>query len=881
MTHVDNTSASLSRQAQIYAEQIKVNQAAGSSMDKAVQDVRMTFERLLGPDADREADIDAAHRHIRAELERPIEYLGGYSVRKTPRPEWYGGPKGSDRYWPKLRGYLTEIKKWPADTVAKIDETSSEIVGLLSNPAQTEFRGRGLVVGYVQSGKTANMTAVMAKAADAGYRFIIVLAGLTNSLRLQTDARFHADLIDRDQHGWRWHTTPVINGDLALTAKPNFPVVDEVQLAVVKKNVTPLRKLRKMLQETPRNNLSRLPVLIIDDECDEASVNSSEYDITSINKLIRQILHQLPRVQYVGYTATPFANVLINPYADHGGMDDLYPEDFITSLPKPEGYFGAADLFGDDLLDADAEGGENSALDMIRTILPDEVPLLRPPSRAAQSTFQPELTPSLEAALRYFLLATACRRIRGQDDQHSSMLVHTTVYTAVHRTTAELVGLWRQETLVQLANRDAQLLQELEELWSAETARLPAGRFKRTPVDFADLKPILHEVLEEIEIIVENGRSDARLDYTSGPKKYIVVGGSVLARGLTIEGLMVSLFLRSSSQYDTLLQMGRWFGYRIGYEDLPRIWMPADLEGAFRDLARVELEIRDEIAQYVERKVNPKEVAVKIRQIPGMAVTAAGKMFHARRCDISFSNKHPQTIRFRHKDKDTVRENWNAASTLFSEAIGEGPLETVDGGRLVRGVSHETVRSFLRAYKAEPNFQKDEILDYLEKEVRRRDDPIRHWNVAVVEPARGDKAAVALGPLEDVRLSTRARMEELRDGAADIKALMSRGDILIDTELRRAGSWEELKRARGEAIGEPVPLLLVYPIDRASEPRKKGGDRRALDAVDHLIGIGIVLPDRGEAFSYVSVALEQEDASETEDLAAELEEIDAAEAVEG
>lgn len=863
-----------SSQVTAWIRMIRKEQAAGHDLETAAAEARATFENMLGSslDAQQEANWGAAREQIREALARPVEFLGTLSLRQPRRPQWYSLPAGGGVHWPALEAYLLTRKGWKPESIASIDRSSTEVVSLLENPAQSSFRGRGLVVGYVQSGKTANMTATIAKAVDAGYRFIIVLAGMTNALRRQTQRRLEDDLLKRHRHSWMLHTTDENTGDFRTPANRWFVVTEQVQVAVVKKNVTPLRQLIRTIEKTIPAHRERLPVLIIDDECDQASVNAGgQFNITQINQQIRTLLALLPRAQYVGYTATPFANVLINPEKPAGGLDDLYPEDFITALPLPDDYFGPESLFGRDPIDADHEQPDERGLNMIRTVKGKEVAFLRPASARGRHAFEPQMTPSLRRALRYFVLSTACRYLRGHRDQHCSMLVHTTVYTNTHHRLADVIRTWIAEFRTELASPAVH--DRLERLWQSETARVDPEQFGRTTPSYAEIRPLLTEVLGDLEVVVENSASDSRLDFTNGPKKYIVVGGSVLARGLTIEGLTVSLFVRSSSQYDTLLQMGRWFGYRPGYEDLPRIWMTPDLEEAFRDLATVEAEIRADMSVYREQDVTPADFAVRIRQIPGMTITSASKMIAAEACDISFSGEHLQTIRFQHRNETLLGENWTAGGRLIDRALSEAPLETVTGGRLIKGVSLDTALEFLRSYKASAKDSFSQaLLDYIEAEAQRADAPFQTWNVGIVEPRNGQVSTEALGGLGPVTLVRRARLNiERADGAADIKALMSRRDVLLDvTTPTTASDWRGVKRARQREVGDRTPLLLLYAIDKLSEPAKDTNYRTALDAQADVLGVGLVLPERGQRRSYVRVRLPQEDAEETEDITADL-----------
>ncbi len=859
-------------QVQGWARSIRKEVAAGHALDVAVNEARASFEaQQAGPlDHQQQSNWLAARDLVRDELNRPLENLQRVSLRKPRRPHWYSPPLDGGMHWSSLAAYLQERRGW-ADAVASIDATSTEVVSLLENPNQTVFRGRGLVVGYVQSGKTANMTATIAKAVDAGYRFIIVLAGLTNALRKQTQRRLNADLFERHRHSWLLHTTEDDTGDFRIPANRWFVVAEQAQVAVVKKNVTPLRRLLATIKQTIPSHRDRLPFLIIDDECDQASVNAGgQFNITRINGQIRELLTLLPRAQYVGYTATPFANVLINPESQPNVMDDLYPEDFITPLPKPEGYFGPEVLFGRDAIDADEETPDANGLDMIRHVFQREAAALRPASVATRFNFAPTMTPSLRRALLYFLLATACRYHRGQHDQHCSMLVHTTTYTIPHDRLAGVIRAWLTTFATEFAAGRHD--ERLKRLWASEASRVPASTFGLAPASYEDLRPHITTLLRDLEVVVENSDSESRLDFTAGPKKYIVVGGSVLARGLTIEGLTVSLFVRSSSQYDTLLQMGRWFGYRPGYQDLPRIWMTAELADSFRDLATVEAEIRSDMAVYRDEDRTPADYAVRIRQIPGMTITAASKMIHAEACDVSFSGEHLQTIRFPAHDSAVLRANWGAAGALAAAAAAVAQIEPGNGGRVIRGVPLAAVMQFLRTYQSSQKDRFELLTTYITEESTKPDAPFAAWNIGIVEPAAGILSVQPLGAFGPVRLVTRSRLAIQRaDGFADIKALMSRADVLIDVNSNvRGADWRTIKRARQDIVGARTPLLLLYAINRNSAPAAGSVMRAPLDAVQDVLGVGVVMPDRGLLRSYVRVRLPAEDAEETEDLSADL-----------
>lgn len=849
-------------------------------VDAAIKSVTDDLEILLpGFSTSHAEDLRLARIEVEKQFDA-IEILHRRSVIRK-RPDWYFGPRPTDLHWPVLKQFLID-KGWDEDDVEGIDEASNEVVSLLNNPRDEQFTCRGLVVGHVQSGKTANMTAVIAKALDAGYNTIIVLAGLTNKLRYQTQLRMFRDLVKRRPLNWQILTPNEVDLDFRAPPQGGFlSHTDKAQLAVVKKNVSPLGQLKLAIEETLPAHLRRLKVLIIDDECDQASVNASskELDMTAINQRIRELLKMLPAVSYVGYTATPFANVLIDPYRvdEHGGeeLDDLYPEDFITALPTSDNYFGTAKLFGIPPDDAENEMPEEEGLDMIREVPEEDESALQPVGRDERDSFYPEMTPSLQEAILYFLACCAARRARGDADEHMTMLVHTSAYVVAHQRVAKVISGWVEQHSDELVNPNAEMGRELAAVWEEERDRLPDDITDAPEVSLEDVFRFLPEVLAAIEFPVENGPSDDRIDYDRGekneqpPKTCIVVGGSILARGLTLEGLMVSYFLRTANQYDTLLQMGRWFGYRPNYEDLPRIWMPEELKLRFRNLARVEAEIRNDISRYSEQDLTPMEVAVRIRAIPGMAITGATKMRAARTCSISFWGTHRQTFRFEHRNAAALQKNWQAGADLLGAATSLG-LEDKDWrNRLWRNVPRSLILNFFEEYVshgAHSELDSDVLMPFL----KQADERLKAWNVGIVEPNNGVQSENELGPIGRVRMVNRARLKD-SGTSADIKALMSKGDIRLDCPagMDASGGWEDLKDRRLASIGQ-VPLLLLYGIDRNSEPKRPSKVREPLDAVQDVLGFGIVFPGSiTEGANFVSVPLQTISADEIEEIDAE------------
>lgn len=759
---------------------------------------------------------------------------------------WYTGPREGDRWWPQVSAVLSRAGD---DVVQSVDKASSTVVAHLSPPNVRELKKKGLVVGYVQSGKTANYTAVMAKAADAGYRLFIVLSGLHNNLRKQTQARLEADLFDDD---WVRLTSmsadfgSVVGGSALLNA--NKPIV-----AVVKKNGTRLAKLRDWLRDVPREIRARCPVLILDDEADQATPNSESFAKarSAINRLLGEIWEEVPSGTYLGYTATPFANVFMDPDLEA----DFYPKNFIIDLPRADAYFGAERVFGRQAVD-DADQPEDG-LDMVRHVpMDDEAALTPTGTQADREAFDPELPRSLEEAIDWFLLATAIRRARGQL-AHSSMLIHTTHYVAPHFAMRD-----RVRHHLKLADPADP---RFEALFNAEAGRVAGERTSPMP-SWAAVEAWLPGVIESTRVVADNGRSEERLDYDQTdaagqpiPLTVIAIGGATLSRGLTLEGLVVSFFTRSSNTYDTLLQMGRWFGYRVGYEDLPRIWMPEGLAQDFRFLALVEEEIRRDMRSMEKAGITPDEYGVRVRSHPGrLEITA--KRGVSRPVRVSFAGQRRQTFILEEHDEATLRVNLEATRRLIRDRIGAARFRTGEVGKarwIAEDVSAAVVADFIREYSfhpSQPSLSSELVAGWI-----LRSAPQIPWNVVIAGSSTAkldDSRNLDLGLGAAIPPVNRAPLAQPSNGTANIKALLSARDWTADLAMEHVqpllGEKPDYEAARWALTGHG--LLLVYPIDRGSVPMGaalKLHTRRDMQAPVDLIGLGLVFPrPDGEADAY-------------------------------
>ncbi len=817
----------------------------GAHPDEAFSDTLNVF----GPD-----DAKVARNAAKAEIHRIYILRDPPILADNELVEWYPGPGPNDKYWPSLVKYLQNQRGWGQPAIDELDRASTQVVSRIAPPGMPAIRTRGLVVGYVQSGKTANFTAVIAKAADVQYRLFVVLSGLTNALRNQTQQRLEKELTSQVPGGWMTLTTADsdFSGKIPMKAdavlnQGNGPRV----LAVLKKNGNRLKRFIKWLEGTHPDIRRNCAIMVIDDEADQASINTSKNDAerSKINALLVRLLREMPKVAYVGYTATPFANVLNEP----PGTDSLYPSNFIITLPRPKAYFGPEKIFGRERINTEEEEADIDGLDMVRPIDDEEADALR----AGTSDGDVEVPASLDLALRYFMMATAARLAREGSIDFSTMMVHTTQRVAGHNLISEAVAQHGARLAERFATNDGVFIGELREQWLHESKRVtPVEAESRSrPATFDMLLPHLASVLNSTEVIVDNYLSPARLDFSRPGRVIVVVGGNTLARGLTVEGLVTSYFIRSSTAYDTLMQMGRWFGYRPGYEDLPRIWMTEELRDYFFDLATIEEEFRAEVRRYT-LGLTPRQFGPRIRTHPALMITSRLKMQAAIKAYVSYGGMRCQTILFHHRDRAWLGRNLIAARDLLSAAKSSAQhvMGPKDGHLKLLDVPVSDVLRFFEAYAFHPQsreLQSELLLKYIR--AQNQEDALKQWNVVVIGQSDETKRGAWETGMGSVGLINRSRMVDGhpdKSTTANIKSLMSRVDIvadLADAEKFTKLSHEELQKLRNERLPRHG-LLLLYPIARDSVPvAKKDGtpneQREGLQALEHVMGIAVVLPE--------------------------------------
>lgn len=668
-------------------------------------------------------------------------------------------------YWKRYREHLIRTGL-PKDVVIKLDAITDNTLGRMGNPQKNvAWDSKGMVVGHVQSGKTANYTGLICKAADAGYRLIIVIAGIHNNLRNQTQQRIDEGFIGRDtgrmskagksnrrvgvglfdDRNVPVSLTTTIDDFKKAVATTNKSQIDSYKVPVVlviKKNYSTLGNLIDWLKENSSHGDEEMisqPMLLIDDEADNASINTKygKKEVTRINGQIRELLGLFHRSCYVGYTATPFANIFIDPDQEDDMLgEDLFPRDFIIGLDAPSNYFGGSKVFLEGIPDDDSDPEFIRYIDDNEDILPVKHKIDHELN---------ELPVSLTDALRAFLVARTIRNLRGQADKHASMLVNASRFTRVQG----LLRIRLHEVLDNIQNslrvngakgdsadRDPEIA-ALKAIWAEE--------FSCSGFDWPEVRAALHGAVASAKVVeVNSSRND--LDYSTAGKQgitVIAVGGFSLSRGLTLEGLTTTWFLRNTMMYDTLMQMGRWFGYRMGYDDLCRIWMPREAVSWYAHIAAATEELHQELRLMESAKATPKQFGLAVRSHPSaLMVTARNKLGSGKKTvAIGLSSNFVETARLTSNAED-LQKNRAASETFVSRLRygGHSPenAEKVTGGYLLKAVPVETVDDFLLAWvNADESIttQIDPIRNYIRK---RQDDELAEWDVHIATLKTGD-----------------------------------------------------------------------------------------------------------------------------------------------
>lgn len=819
---------------------------------------------------------------------------------------WLNDEKANINFelWNRYKLFMSEND--PSFPINDLDDFTDKILDKCVNPKKDgSWDRRGMVVGHVQSGKTSNYVGLVNKATDAGYKVIIIIAGTISSLRRQTQERIDLGYIGRNSSAFiRENENRVIGvgkyktntdiysltssyyksgdeGDFnqKIATRLNIPIGKNPVVFVIKKNKSILENLidwfskdvnAKLIDGMPK--LFDVPALIIDDEADSASVNASRdiNEIKTINRLIRTLLNIFNQNTFVGYTATPYANLFISQ--DHNEElttivkgkqykigEDLFPRDFIINIKAPTNYIGAAKIFGYENSKPELT---KEPLDIFREISDYDPPFFRTINRENKDILPEYLPPSLERAIKSFILTCAIRRVRGHENKHNSMLIHVALLVRWIDRVAYLVNEKTKEYQDAIQSEDNTLLKDLKEIY--ETDFLPTTRNVLENLDYTDIRIKEHnwEVVKKelkpaalkIDVRSVHGtRSTTNLEYHNiqeidysryekeGKSLYVIaVGGSRLSRGITLEGLSVSYYIRTTRMYDSLMQMGRWFGYRPGYVDLCRLYTTNQIFEWFNHITMATEEMRNDFDEMTATHQRPKDFRLKVRNHHGLlTITSLNKLYFAEDIEISFSGENPQTYCLL-KTKKAIENNFDALKSLIT-TIGlptkENRTETSKGK--VRYLFYpnsnvDSVCTFIDRFKIDqPSINNATLSEYISTQAR--NNRITEWSICIVsntdekvfinryennpDESRSPKDDVMTYDLdcnqETITLGCSVRNQPKNSRGSEFYLIAKNQiddlkDRQVDLSIKTNTTSKEIKEQRAS---EKKGLILIYALD--------------------------------------------------------------------
>jgi hypothetical protein len=823
---------------------------------------------------------------------------------------WLNDEKANINFelWNRYKLYMA--KNDPSFPVNDLDDFTDKILDKCVNPKKTgSWDRRGMVVGHVQSGKTSNYVGLINKATDAGYKVIIIIAGTISSLRRQTQERIDSGFVGRSssdflekklnsivgvgQYQVYTEIYPLtssfyVKGDEGdFNQKARIPIGKNPVVFVIKKNKGILEKLIDWLSRdvnirnvdgTPK--LFNVPALIIDDEADSASVNASKSieDIKTINKLIRTLLNLFNQNTFIGYTATPYANLFISQEYNEEKTtevknktykigEDLFPRDFIINIKAPTNYIGAAKIFGYENANSELT---KEPLDIFREINDFDPPFFRTINRENKDVLPEYLPPSIERAIKSFILTCAIRRVRGHENKHNSMLVHVALLVRWIDRVAYLVNEKTKEYKNAIQSEDETLINELKEIYEKDF--LPTTQNVLENLDYIDIR-IKQHAWEEIKNELKNAvlkidvrsvhgtRSTTNLEYHNIEEidynrhenglSVIAVGGSRLSRGITLEGLSVSYYIRTTRMYDSLMQMGRWFGYRPGYVDLCRLYTTNQIFEWFNHITMATEEMRNDFDEMTATHQRPKDFRLKVRNHHGLlTITSLNKLYFSEDVEISFSGENPQTYCLS-KTKSAIENNFNALKNLVS-TIGfptkENRIENKGKTRCLfyPNTNIDALCNFIDAYKIDqPSINNATLSDYIRTQSRAN--KIKEWSICILSnsddrifidyqgktPSKERKPNETLATYElkhnneVITMGCTVRNQQIGRGGEfyliSKNQIDQTGDRFFDLSKHKDYSKMAYAEIKAQRQLEKKGLLLIYALDERGTPNVNNG----------------------------------------------------------
>lgn len=809
-------------------------------------------------------------------------------------------PTGYASSWEKYKTYLK--KKMSPDSIANLQKSCHWILNHLLDDTRNYGEVKGLVTGSVQSGKTANMEGLISMAADYDWNFFIILSGTIDNLRKQTRDRFKDDL-QNSEGGVLWRVLDFnsedknfLEDELKLNSLSGSKNYANRYLTVCLKNKKRLEKLIDWLYSDPKRT-GKLRIVVIDDEADQASINTAEItpdeeqERCAINQMIVNLVNgrksdgsipagnlKFQSMNYISYTATPYANVL-----NEGPGASLYPKDFICTLPEAHEYFGAKVIFGN-------EEEECPGLPVVRRIPPSDEEILKQVHKEQRF----DLPDSFKKAIAWFLCASSIQRRRGTK-KSISMLIHTASIQNYHFVVYERVQSWLTKTDdvldfckniydielhsvtkddLRLANPEYGFIDEISEDYP-EYIDIE-GEIKELLSDIRNIKLDDEKKLEYgngIHLCVDNCRAnkeadeginlrivypkDEQLETMEKAPVFIVIGGNTLSRGLTIDGLVCTYFARKSNLADTLMQMARWFGYRKGYELLQRIWMTDSAVEKFEALTKIDMDLKREVERFMEQGVSPSKFGPRIRNIPEIAkfrITSKKKSQQAEYDDFDFCGDSYETTDF--EDGSQIENNLKITETYISNLLEMSPPRHSDCAKawIWDSIPYYQIRDeFLKLYTISKHSSLYSNLPFFSQWIdsMNAEGKFVNWNVAVVD---GDNHDSPWNLSDDIVVGQIERTKKKEKSHVDIGSLRSGLDALCDADVSSMSEeqkliFEKVCKERKDIISkrssvnlEDKPLLLIYRIKKdGGTPRANSSHREKLNTVCDIIGISIIV----------------------------------------
>lgn len=896
------------------------------AIDKAIEDTVFMFSSKV-------TDCEELKRYLYSRVSRereedePLVLLGKDAQSETWWLDYRNENNDKLNFWNRYYKYLYEEKRWERSAIKKsIDNTTDTLLNSIADPRKGVAKEkRAMVVGYVQSGKTANYIGLINKALDAGYKYIIVLAGIHNNLRSQTQSRideevlgYETDSAAKQKQRERAEKNKIgvgklynagfvqtltfrdEKGDFTKDRSGVLTSPDNATIIVTKKIKSTLENLIENIKSNSEASVdesgnfymkAKYPLLLIDDEADQASVNTGydydddgnivdEYDVKTINKLIRSLFKLFECRSYVGYTATPYANIFIPNdirVATKELGNDLFPADCIISLPKPYRYIGANEFFGYGGTDDDIK-----PMPLIRKI--KETSFINVKKKTVG-----ELPESLKKAIKSFLVSIAIRNYRGEINKPNTMLIHVARITNMQDILARKVSdYFFNELQPMIIDGDKETREEIYKIIQEDylpTTRKMLKDFNRymDGADIFDVDEVFEEIVrlmnnEKIKISVINGTSKDSLayrEYEGEEYNIIAIGGDKFSRGLTLEGLSVSYFTRESRYYDTLMQMGRWFGFRPKYADLCRVFITKDIYRWFARIAFATDNLRDQIAYMCDERAKPMDFGLRVATHPELKISSPKKVKSGIVQKLDFSNTLTMT-RDIDVDIEQYEDNYNAVNKLFSTASRiyssdehfSGLNRKTDNNHLfLENVPAYSIINFFNEFKTSKFASKvngNNIAKYIKEQ--NKDGLLINWTVCLINVGKAEPGFEVCG--HKIRNGITRYGENsvvpLRDGkVCSVHMLKSKGHeyfALNQEQYEEAMRIEESSdRGKEKTIAANIRskmnpeqgLLLIYPIDYHdinSETR-----HFKINEIDHKppFGLAIVFPKgNGESISY-------------------------------